>query len=282
MQLKVKILWILFFITLVSLVVNIIGDLFGLSFLQASFFNSLMLYVPIILLSLHSIWTLSFLRGLLFILIACVTGFVFEFVGLKYGVIFGGNYVYSLEGIKVFTVPLNVILYWGVFIYISYCITNSFLYWLNKQKPSKNKKISFLLPLLIFFDSLFVVTIDLFMDPLRVKEGSWVWLNGGPYFGIPIGNFVGWALVTVIATGLFRIYEYFKPVVIDKKLKSVFIIPVLGYGMIYLNLLSSAIKINLMSLVLIGSLTMLPLVVFNLFLFKHSLFYKDGLPHNPE
>lgn len=277
MKLKAKILWIIFFLTLLASVVNIVGDLFGLSFLQIGFFNSLILFIPVVLLLFHSIWTLSFFRGIMFILIACFVGFFFEFIGLKYGTVFGGNYQYSPEGIKIFTVPLNVILYWGVFIYTGYCITNSFLYWLDKEKPPKNNKIGFLLPLLILFDSLIVVAIDLFMDPLQARAGSWTWLGGGPYFGIPLGNFIGWVLVTIITTGLFRMYEYFKPIVVDESLKCVFIIPVLGYGLLYLNFVASAIEIKMISLVFIGSATMLPIVLFNLFLFMKFIKSKKAV-----
>lgn len=268
MKLKIKMLWGIFFITLLVSAANILGELLGLSSLQVGFHSSLILYIPVLLLLLHSIWTLSFFRGISFILIASVTGFFFEYIGLKYGLLFGGGYIYSPEGIKMFTVPLNVILYWGVFIYTGYCITNSFLYWLGKHKPSKNKKVGLLLPLLILFDGLVVVAIDLFMDPLQVKAGSWAWPDGGPYFGIPIGNFIGWVLVTVIATGTFRVYEYLNPVTIDNRLKTVFMIPVLGYGVLYLTFFSSAVKMGMMSLVFIGSLTMFPIVISNVFLFQ--------------
>ncbi len=271
MKLKVEVLWIIFFLTILAPVTSILGDLFGLSFSQTGSFNSSILFIPVVFLFLHSIWTLSFFRGIIFILIACITGYIFEFNGLKYGTVFGGNYIYSLEGIKISTVPLNIILYWGVFIYAGYCITNSFLYWLNKEKPSKNNKAIFLLPLLILIDGLIVVAIDLFMDPLQVRLGSWTWPDGGPYFGIPVRNFIAWASVAFITTGLFRMYEYFKPTVADKNLKPVLIMPVLGYGFLYLYFFVLAIKINMAGLALIGSLTMLPVVLFNLFFFIKSL-----------
>lgn len=167
-----------------------------------------------------------------------------------------------------FTVPLEVILYWYVFIYVGYCITNSFLFWQGKNKPSRNRKSGFLLLLLVLFDSLIVVAIDLFMDPIKVKQGSWTWLDDGPYFGIPIGNFIGWILVVIIATGLFRVFEYFKPRQITNELKNTFMIPVLGYGLLYLSFLISAIKFEMMGLILIGSVAMLPLVLANLILFQ--------------
>lgn len=270
MQLKTKILWTLFVVTILISIGNIIGVIFGLNYLQINIFNSYILYIPAILLFLHSIWTLSFHRGILIFLLASLTGFVFEYVGLNYGVIFGGEYIYSAEGIKIFTVPLNVTLYWGVFIYMGYSISNSFLYWLGKDKPAKHKHNGFLLPLLILIDSLIVVIIDLFMDPLQVKAGSWDWSGGGLYFGIPIGNFIGWILVVIITTGLFRIYEYFSPKEINQDSKNIILIPVLCYGLIYLGFLATAIKYEMLGLALIGSLTMLPIVLGSLFLFRSS------------
>jgi len=36
------------------------------------------------------------------------------------------------------------------------------------------------------------VIYDLFADPLFVALGVWVWARGGPWYGIPTLNFVGW------------------------------------------------------------------------------------------
>lgn len=42
-----------------------------------------------------------------------------------------------------------------------------------------------------------MVVWDLSMDPLRATvEGRWVWLDGGAHLGVPLENYVGWALVT--------------------------------------------------------------------------------------
>src|SRR5207248_2740604 len=39
---------------------------------------------------------------------------------------------------------------------------------------------------------------DLVVDPLMSgpSVGAWVWEEGGPYFGVPLRNFVGWMLTT--------------------------------------------------------------------------------------
>jgi len=264
MQIKVKMLWGLFFLNLGAALFSLLSG--GHEPVP------LALYLPIFLLFFHSIWTLSFFRGIAFVLITFFMGFVSEFIGLKYGWFFGGNYAYLSGWTKIFHgVPLVVILYWGVFIYVGYCITNSFLYWLDKSKPSRDKKDGFLLLPLIFLDGLIVTAIDLFMDPLQVRLGGWVWLDGGSYFGVPVGNFIGWFVVVIISTGVFRVYEYIRPGKLNEGLKTTLVIPVLGYGVLYFTFLISAINLKMMSLALVGSLVMLPIMIVNLgFLIKSN------------
>ncbi|WP_417622013.1 carotenoid biosynthesis protein [Parasphingorhabdus sp.] len=45
--------------------------------------------------------------------------------------------------------------------------------------------------------ALLMVVWDLSMDPLRaIAEQRWHWHDGGPYFGVPLTNFLGWFFVT--------------------------------------------------------------------------------------
>lgn len=265
-QTKKNILWGLFLFSLVFVVINLANILLDQGFLDNRLIKFFILVPPILLLLFHSIWTLSFFRGIMFILFSSFVGLFFEILGVKYGRFFGGYYLYRMDGIKIYGIPLAVILYWAVFIYIGYCLTNSFLYWLGRDKPVKNKDKIPLLLLLILLDGLIVVIIDLFMDPLQVKAGNWFWLEGGPYFGIPVGNFFGWFVVAIISTGIFRIYEYLKPKETPPELISTFIIAALTYGMIYFMFLAGAITYKMNSLVLVGSLMMLPIIAVNLFL----------------
>jgi len=48
---------------------------------------------------------------------------------------------------------------------------------------------------LISLSALAITAWDLSLDPRMVQDGNWIWHDGGPYFGIPISNFIGW-LVT--------------------------------------------------------------------------------------
>jgi lycopene beta-cyclase len=50
---------------------------------------------------------------------------------------------------------------------------------------------------------------DLFLDPQMVRWGFWVWDQPGAYFGIPLLNFVGWMLASVVITAL--VYGVLRP-----------------------------------------------------------------------
>lgn len=46
----------------------------------------------------------------------------------------------------------------------------------------------------------FSAALDLFLDPIAVLVGYWVWLvESSVYYGIPLLNFVGWFVLTSLA-----------------------------------------------------------------------------------
>jgi len=55
--------------------------------------------------------------------------------------------------------------------------------------------------------------IDVVIDPLTVRGDRWFlgklyyYPNGGVYFGVPLSNFVGWALVGAVTISLFQWFE---------------------------------------------------------------------------
>lgn len=278
-----KILWGIFIFTIFVVIVDLFSEFFGLNLTRNSTVDFLKISLPVLLLTLHSFYTLNILRGSIFILIALLSGFLFEIVGMKYGIVFGGHYVYQVSDkltfintplfssrLMVFDVPLLVPLFWSVFIYLSYSIVSAILFWNGRGKPSKHGDNVSLLTLLIFLDGLIIVTIDIFMDPIQVKAGNWFWLKGGPFYDIPIGNFVGWFLVAMITTGIFRALEYFFPQRDTEVDESVFLMPIIGYVTIFLILFSIALRAQLYKLSIIGFLSMLPVIVVNAISFINS------------
>jgi len=220
------------------------------------------LLLPVILMISHSFIVLSPKRGIIFILIGMAVGTTMEYFGLKYGVVFGGEYVYNMSFPTIFTVPLPVVLFWPVFIYTSYSLVNSFLVWLKKSKPNYLKGNWLMIIFLVICDSLLVTAIDLFMDPLQVVDGNWSWIGGGAYYGIPIGNFIGWFVVAFITSGLFRSFEYFFPRNSDDVSKVIYLIPVLGYGILSIFFTATAIRLTMTDLAIFGFIiTMVPVIV---------------------
>lgn len=39
------------------------------------------------------------------------------------------------------------------------------------------------------------IALDLLMEPVAVRAGLWEWTPPGPWLGVPMGNFVGWAVI---------------------------------------------------------------------------------------
>jgi uncharacterized membrane protein len=266
---KEKILWTLLLIDLFAIVINFINPFLHLGINQ-NIINFFVLLFPILCLLFHSLWSLTMPRAIMFLLLASLIGLLSEVLGLSSGVIFGGHYVYQQSAFMLFNVPYIVPIYWAVFIYTSYCITNSFLFWSKKNKPnSKAKNIFLLVPLLVVFDGLFTVIIDLIMDPIQVHLGTWTWLDKGSYFGIPIGNFIGWFIVAILATGIFRTYEYFYPKTTNIS-KTTFMIPVIGYATLAIALLLLAVQNNLYPIAILSLLIMFPIALINGMFFAYN------------
>lgn len=266
---KLRFFWWLFAISVLLPISDIILNSLGFSFL---FLTILKFVLPLIIFCLHAFYIFGFKNALFLLIPSFVTGLLFEIIGVNFGVIFGGTYSYNQTslGPLIFKVPILIPFFWSFFIYTGYLISSSFLVWLNIEKPSIKNNKKWLLFGLIIFDALVVVAIDLFMDPIMVLSGNWTWVNGGAYFGVPLANFFGWFLVTVISCGFFRCYEYFFPIKKTTSFKSLLLIPVIGYLSLVLLFSILALNLELHILVVIGSLVMLPTALLNLFLYFKS------------
>ncbi|MCW1292981.1 MAG: carotenoid biosynthesis protein [Candidatus Parvarchaeota archaeon] len=102
--------------------------------------------------------------------------FLFEFLGVNFGIPFGKYYYSNALGFKLFGVPFSVPFMWFSFVTLSFLIVKN----------------SFLSPLL-------TVSIDLLMDPYMSNFG-WFWQTKlfNFYYGIPLSNFIGWYVVSFI------------------------------------------------------------------------------------
>lgn len=261
---KATAIWTLFVVNILAVMLDVVLNL--LQFDNLFYLNFLTLLFPVLLLFLHACWTLTLLRGMAFILLAGLAGFLFERIGLESASFFGGAYHYGPTeiGYTILEVPLFVPLFWAVYIYVGYSLTSSFLSWNLLQKPSRGHRNTLWLFFLLLMDISAVVAIDLIMDPLLVYAGFWTWEENGSFFGVPAGNFGGWAVVTFLVSGSFRLWEYFFPQQKTGFPTSTQLIPVLGYAALAITFSLCAISIEYYCLALIGFFTMMPFATVNL------------------
>lgn len=219
---------------------------------------------------LHSSVSLGKIKTTILFIITLSFGLISEFIGVKFGLIFG-HYYYNPAFSPFFfgTVPLMTVISWAIIIYMSYTITNIILRGFITKKPNiHTQRILLVIPLIIILssiDGLIAVNLDMILDPVAASHqlAGWIWLGGGPYFGIPISNFIGWFLVTFSATIIFRIYESVKrrknPFPIGSLLVSVTIVSL--YLIYFLTYAIESLLIGNPELVLIGTATMFPFIL---------------------
>jgi len=55
----------------------------------------------------------------------------------------------------------------------------------------------------VAFGALFLVAVDSVLDPAIVDAGLWAWEAEGAYYGVPLANFLGWAVTGSAYSALF-------------------------------------------------------------------------------
>ncbi len=118
------------------------------------------------------------------LVLAALVGFVAEVVGVKYGWVFGRYYYTEILEPNWLGVPLAMSCAWLLLIgYVQHMLVLC--------KLSKFSTVALL--------SGWMTAIDLLIDPLAAHQfGYWRWLEQGIYYGIPVRNFMGWFLVSLL------------------------------------------------------------------------------------
>jgi uncharacterized membrane protein len=254
---KLSLLFVLFLITgILSFLVNAVWGLWQAYPFLYLFPAGLL---AVVLLG-HAFGQLGGLRTAVFFLIGGVTAFVAEHLAIIYQPL--GAYEFHLKSQwNIGYLPVSVLLGWCFFIYIGYSVSNAGWRLWAPQKPSRNTHSFGLLLLLVLCDAWLITSVDLMIDPVQKFEKNWTWVDGGAFFGVPIGNFLGWMAVVGAASLCFRTWEYFFP---SKHATSAadWWVPVAVYVLIAAFFLYAAHKYFGWLLTGIGIVTMLPIPVY--------------------
>jgi len=146
------------------------------------------------------------LRGVLvFAAICVVVGNLSENLSVLTGFPFGRYCFLELMGPKLFHVPVLLGLAYIGMSYVSWVLGRTI------AESSSTSAPGLAVPLTA---SLIMLAWDLAQDPVwsTVLHG-WVWLDGGPWFGVPVSNYIGWFATSFVIFQIFALFLRWKPMI---------------------------------------------------------------------
>jgi putative membrane protein len=163
----------------------------------------------IVILLVFSLWHASVALGvrlaLAFFAITTVTSWIFEEVGVGTGLVYGPYHYTATLGPWLGSVPVLIPLAWFMLVYPTYVLANLIGHGWPVGTPGGRGH----LVRLALIGALVMTAWDLVVDPILSGPtvGAWVWEGGGPYYGVPLRNFLGWIVTTFTIYLLYRSVE---------------------------------------------------------------------------
>jgi uncharacterized membrane protein len=163
----------------------------------------------IVILLLFSLWHATVALGvrlaLAFFAITTVTSWIFEEIGVVTGLVYGPYHYTPALGLWLGSVPVLIPLAWFMLIYPSYIVANLIVDGWPVGTPGGRGH----LVRLALLGALVITAGDLVVDPILSGPtvGAWVWERGGPYYGVPLQNSLGWIVTTFTVYLLYRTVE---------------------------------------------------------------------------
>jgi putative membrane protein len=140
-------------------------------------------------------------RGILIFTSLClgVAGLL-EGLSLRTGLPFGSYYFTEVMGPKLSGLPILLVL---AYLGMGYCSWVMSLLIVGYRKPIRGRR-TVIIPLLASF---VMLAWDLSMEAdWSTVDKAWIWRDGGPFFGVPLTNFLGWYLTAFLFLQGFAFY----------------------------------------------------------------------------
>ena len=199
------IFWVLTFISL-----PILGWILGEGYLLRGMSVGVLMQSIAVLVILYNAWGLRRTLSTL----ASVAGLAYlaELLGSSTGIPFGKYHYTDVLQPQIAGVPLLIPLAWMMMLPPAWAIAKIILSKTQNlnhevhegaQRKTLKKPLWDFVPFVVkisLLSSLAFTAWDLFLDPQMVGWGFWVWDKPGLYFGIPLGNYLGWIVVSAIIT----------------------------------------------------------------------------------
>jgi putative membrane protein len=115
-------------------------------------------------------------------------GYLIEFIGVKYGFVFGQYRYGQTLGPKLFSVPVIIGLNW---LLVMYCVASL----------TESLRTSVIIKVIIA--SLLALAMDWLIEPVAMRFDFWNWQNNV----VPFQNYVGWFVTSVIMQSAYHILK---------------------------------------------------------------------------
>src|SRR3989454_1356364 len=163
-----------------------------------------------------SVWLMGSKRTAIFFLLTWATAFLCEFSSTRTGIPFGWYfYTGSTRGQELYlsNVPFMDSLSFSFLLFTSYCLALVFLLpargpglsWELRDNPAIRRS-----GLVLALTTLLFMLLDVVIDPVALRGDRWFlgkiyyYPQPGVHFGVPMANYLGWAVVGLVAFGAFQ------------------------------------------------------------------------------
>ncbi|MBD3165496.1 carotenoid biosynthesis protein [bacterium] len=166
-------------------------------------FNALLVWAMFLTVLAHMGYTLGWTRALLFLAVTSIVPTAMEWVGTRWGIIFGRyRYTEKAGPTALPGIPWLIVVMWPVIIYPCLIAAHVVMHLVGLPYDAAA----------LLLTALFATLIDLVLDPVAVHDGLWQWEKGGKWYGVPRSNFEGWFLTVLLTVYLlFKIGVSFDP-----------------------------------------------------------------------
>jgi uncharacterized membrane protein len=149
---------------------------------------------------LHCYERYGYKNSVVFLAVTWIVSNGLEALSIQTGFPFG-HYYYTISSSRILNVPMIIMpAYFGMG-YMAWTLAHVLIGQYGKRLRGIH---IFLAPLIASF---IMVMWDVVMDPIEsTLNKSWIWKNGGNYFGVPISNYLGWFFVVFVFLQIFAIY----------------------------------------------------------------------------
>jgi uncharacterized membrane protein len=192
-KLSMKFLWALVVINGAATIAN---TLFSLAIPVAA-----LLLLSVLFALIHGAMRYRWTGMAVFIVICLVVSNILENTSILTGFPFGHYHYTSDLGPKLFLVPLLIGPAYFATGYLAWALSTVLV---GEVRRGSNAFTTFAVP---FIASFLMVMWDLSFDPTAsTVNHTWIWEQGGGYFGVPLTNYLGWFLTVYLFLQLFALY----------------------------------------------------------------------------